>query len=191
MSRIHKLKFIFAIFTLLLMSVAFFPTIAAEKKDSPSVKVTFPYIRQNGIASNQFAVWIEDANGQFIKTLYATRYTARGGYAVRKDSIPTWVKRANAVNTPKEELDAVSGATPMSGTLTYIWDCTGKDGKSVPPGKYKVFVEGTLRWKSRVLYSGTITVGKNADTVRAQPQYSVKSDQHGNMLGAVIVTYTP
>jgi hypothetical protein len=42
-----------------------------------------------------------------------------------------------------------------------------------------------------VLYTANITVGKNADTTRAQPQYSVKSDNHGNMIGTVTATYTP
>ena len=164
---------------------------AVEKKASPSVKISCPYIRQSGIAGNQFAVWVENANGQFIKTLYVTSYTGKGGYAVRKDCVPTWVRRSGAANTPKTELDAVSGATPVSGTLTYTWDCKGKDGKIIAPGKYKIFVEGTLRWKSRVLYTANITVGKNADTARAQPQYSVKSDNHGNMIGTVTATYTP
>ncbi len=189
MHRIRKLRFILAA-GFLAVSAA----VSADdmgKKISPSVEISFPYVRQDGIASNQFAVWVENANGQFIKTLYVTSYTGKGGYAVRKDCVPTWVKRSKAVHTPRTELDAVSGATPASGTLTYIWDCKGKDGGNVAPGKYKIFVEGTLRWKSRVLYTASITVGKNADSARAQPQYSVKSDSHSNMLGTVLVTYRP
>lgn len=190
MRCIRDLKFFLAAGIFVMSGIAI-SVDAVEKKASPSVKISFPYIRQSGIASNQFAVWVENANGQFIKTLYVTSYTGKGGYAVRKDCVPTWVRRSGAANTPKTELDAVSGATPVSGTLTYTWDCKGKDGKIIAPGKYKIFVEGTLRWKSRVLYTANITVGKNADTARAQPQYSVKSDNHGNMIGTVTATYTP
>ena len=190
MRCIRDLKFFLAAGIFVMSGIAISAD-AVEKKASPSVKISFPYIRQSGIASNQFAVWVENANRQFIKTLYVTSYTGKGGYAVRKDCVPTWVRRSGAANTPKTELDAVSGATPVSGTLTYTWDCKGKDGKIIAPGKYKIFVEGTLRWKSRVLYTANITVGKNADTARAQPQYSVKSDNHGNMIGTVTATYTP
>lgn len=152
MRCIRDLKFFLAAGIFVMSGIAISAD-AVEKKVSPSVKISFPYIRQSGIAGNQFAIWVENANGQFIKTLYVTSYTGKGGYAVRKDCVPTWVRRSGAANTPKTELDAVSGATPVSGTLTYTWDCKGKDGKIIAPGKYKIFVEGTLRWKSRVLYN--------------------------------------
>ena len=162
------------------------------KAASPSVKVTFSYVRQTGRASNQFAVWVEDAKGKFIKTLYVTNYTGQGGFRIRKDCVPTWVRRSGAAEAAKADLDAVSGATPATGTMIYTWNCTDADGKAVPPGKYRIFVEGTLRWKSRVLYTANLTLGgKKPLTVRALPQYSAKSDNHGNMLGMVAVTYTP
>ena len=165
---------------------------ALLEKASPTVRVSFPYVRQTGRASNQFAVWIEDAKGKFIKTLYVTNYTGQGGFRIRKDCVPTWVRRSGAADAAKADLDAVSGATPATGTVTYTWDCTGADGKAVPAGKYRIFVEGTLRWKSRVLYTANLTLGGEKPlTVRALPQYSAKSDNHGNMLGMVSVTYTP
>lgn len=45
-----------------------------------SVEVSFHYARQKGFSSNQFAVWVEDSGGRFVKTLYATGFTASGGY---------------------------------------------------------------------------------------------------------------
>ena len=116
MRCIRDLKFFLAAGIFVMSGIAISAD-AVEKKASPSVKISFPYIRQSGIASNQFAVWVENANRQFIKTLYVTSYTGKGGYAVRKDCVPTWVRRSGAANTPKTELDAVSGATPVSGTL--------------------------------------------------------------------------
>ena len=116
------------------------------------------------------------------------------GMRVREPAFSDQFRTASfpvALSSAGGRIDAVSGATPVSGTVTYTWDCKGKDGKSIVPGKYKIFVEGTLRWKSRVLYTANITVGENSETVRAQPQYSVKSDNHGNMIGTVTVTYTP
>lgn len=45
-----------------------------------TLTVTFDFEKQSGYASNQFAVWIEDVDGNLINTLYATRFTATGGY---------------------------------------------------------------------------------------------------------------
>ena len=191
MQWLHELKFY--PFALLLFATAALPAAdnTLEEKSSPSVKVSFPYIRQSGRASNQYAVWVEDAKGKFIKTLFVTNYTGQGGFRIRKDCIPTWVRRSGASNAPKADLDAVSGATPATGTQTYEWDCKDKNGKIVPPGKYIIFVEATLRWKSRVLYIANFTLGREKVSVRALPQYSVKSDNHENMIGIVSVSYTP
>ena len=54
---------------------------------SGEVIISFNFERQSGWASNQFAIWIEDMDGNYINTLYATAWTANGGYASRPDSI--------------------------------------------------------------------------------------------------------
>jgi len=110
-----------------------------------SVVISFNYKRQSGSASNQFALWIEDMSGQLIKTLYATRFTANGGYKNRPDSIPLWVEKSGLASMTGSEVDAVSGATPNAGDLSYTWDLTGADGNTVLPGQYRFFVEDTLR----------------------------------------------
>lgn len=186
----HELKFFLAA-GIFAAAGAMSAADAPDKKTSPSVTVSLPYVRQPGRASNQFAVWVEDAKGNFIRTLYVTNYTGQGGFRIRKDCLPTWVRRSGAATAAKAELDAVSGATPATGTQNYVWDCTGADGKTAPPGRYRIFVEGTLYWKSRVLYTANITLGKEPSTVRAMPQYSVKSSSHSSMLGTVTVACKP
>jgi hypothetical protein len=44
----------------------------------------------------------------------------------------------------------------------YIWDGKDENGNPVPPGTYRFFVEATLFWSSRVLFSGTFTHGKGS-----------------------------
>lgn len=39
------------------------------------------------------------------------------------------------------ESDAVSGATPLSGTLCYTWNVIDEQGEPVPAGTYRVFLE--------------------------------------------------
>lgn len=64
-----------------------------QAQTSGKVEIKFNYEKRAGIASNQFAVWIEDEDGNFIKTLYVTRFTGNGGYKKRPDALPLWSKK--------------------------------------------------------------------------------------------------
>jgi hypothetical protein len=177
------------------------PAAAELPPDTGGVTVSFDYQKQSGHASNQFAVWIEDADGALVKTLYATRFTAGGGYERRPDSIMNWVQKSGLADLPESEVDAVTGATPKSGTLSYTWDLTYDDGSAAPEGSYTFVVEGTLRWKNYVLYSGAVTVGGESAVVTAEPAYHFEADgsnaaltedsTEANMITNVTAKYTP
>ena len=164
------------------------------------VTITFDYLKQSGSASNQIAVWVEDMDGNYLQTVYVTRWTARGGFNTRPDSIALWVQKSEIASLPSYYVDAVSGATPQTGEITCVWDLTDIDGNTVPNGKYKVFLEGTLRWKNYVLYSGVVEVGDFPATVQAVPEYVyassgnqaalTESSAENAMIGAVTVSYT-
>ncbi len=168
----------------LAITIVFICSCSAEKvKQEPTsfehgkLTVSFEYKEQSGYASNQFAVWIEDIEGTYVNTLYVTEFTADGGYEDRPDSIPLWVEKSGLASMQEEEADAVTGATPDEGTLAYAWDLTDSKGNVVPPGEYKFFVEGSLRWKNRVLYSGIIHVGGNEAAVEAEPEYFYEASE--------------
>ncbi|MCL2634561.1 MAG: DUF2271 domain-containing protein [Oscillospiraceae bacterium] len=133
--------------------------------------VSFNYEKISGWASNQFAVWIEDTDGNYINTLYATRWTADGGYKTRPDSIKVWVSSSGLSEMEKSEVDAISGATPKAGNLSYSWDLTDFSGTPVKQGEYVFFVEGTLRWKNYVIYSGVIEIGNEPVSVTAEKEF--------------------
>ena len=78
---------------------------------SESVDIAFDYQRI-GIASSQYAIWVEDAAGKPVRTLFVTRFTATRGFSERPDAVPTWVARANPAQMTPDRVDAVSGATP-------------------------------------------------------------------------------
>ena len=59
--------------------------------DAAHASVTLDFEKQSGYATNQFAVWVEDSQGNLLQTLYATRFTAGGGYRDRPDAIPQWI----------------------------------------------------------------------------------------------------
>lgn len=171
----------------------------SETPASDIVAISFDFEKQSGYASNQFAVWVEDEGGAMVKTLFATRFAAKGGYAERPDAIPVWVSRSGVANMTN--VDAISGATPKSGALCYVWDLTDADGVRVPDGTYRYFVEGTLRWKNHVLYSGEITLDGSAVSTEATPEYSYEAsdDQaalasdspENNMIRSVEAQYIP
>ena len=107
------------------------------------------------MASNQFAVWIEDSDGNVVKTIYATDFTAvKRGYSNREDTLSHWVKAAEPEDMDETEIDAVSGATPQSGHQHFEWDLTDDEGQRVSDGQYSVKLEGTLFWSSNVVYTG-------------------------------------
>ena len=146
--------------------------------------VSFNYEKQSGSASNQFAVWIEDAGGNYIQTLYVTQWTANGGYKNRPDSISTWVRKSGLADMPKSEVDAISGATPKTGSFVYTWDLTDAEGREVPPGGYTVRAEGTLRWKNYVLFTGSFTIGDASVDFAVTPEYHYESSGNYAALSA-------
>lgn len=201
--RRHKLLAVAAMFALLCACapVSVGPSDSAPSTKSSEAVISFDFVKQSGYASNQFAVWVEDTDGTLVKTLYATRFTAKGGYKKRPESIPVWAEKSGLASMPKSEIDAITGATPKSGTLTYTWDLTGTDGGAVPPGEYRFCVEGNLRWKNRVLHIGVIEIGAASASADATAEYAYEAsdDQpaltddasENAMLGAVSARFVP
>ena len=130
------------------------------KTEIKEVNISFDFTRTSTMASNQVAVWIEDANGSAVKTLFVTNFTAaRRGYRNRAESLPSWVKASNPEEMSNSEIDAISSATFTTGPQYFSWDMTDADGNIVPGGTYKIMVEGTLFWGSTVLYSAELDTG--------------------------------
>ena len=167
---------------------------------SGEIVVTFNYQKQSGSASNQFAVWVEDMDGNYVNTIYATKWTAGGGYNSRPDSIAMWVEKSGIASMPDYYVDAISGATPgTSGSQSCAWNLKDINGDTVPPGEYRVIFEGTLRWKNRVIYSGVVMIGDAPVTIQADAEFIYEgSDRQAAlttnspenaMIGAVTVSF--
>jgi hypothetical protein len=88
----------------------------------------------------------------------------------------------------KSRIDALTGATPRSGTLRYVWDGTSEAGLAAAAGTYRVFVEATLRNENRVLYTADITLGESG-AVTPQPRYFGNGTAERGMIGQVTVTF--
>lgn len=154
------------------------------------VDVSFEYRRQSGSGSNQFAVWVERPDGTVVKTLFVTNFTAgRGGWKFRAQSLPQWVKSSDIANMSAGEVDAVTKATPASGTVTVSWDCRDEDGVPVPSGEYAVILEATLRGKNGVVYRTTVDIGGAAKSVAPEPQYVGSGEAERGMVQNVMIRY--
>lgn len=175
-------------------ALCFFITSCSQNK-SESLEISFNYTRQMTPGSNQYAVWVEDGNGEVVKTLFVTSFTAKGrarngeelvrGYIKRPACVPTWVKNVNADALTDEQMDAISGATPDGGEKTFTWDFTDQDGKKVKKGSYRVCLEATLFNQSDILYSGEFTLGAAPCEIQLQSILSEPDEEHEGMISEV------
>ena len=158
--------------------------------ESPTgIEISFTYQRGTTIASNQLAVWVEDADGTVVRTLLATDFTAgRRGYRNRTMSLPVWVAAADPESMTDEEIDTVSGATPGQGELVYVWDFTNQLGERVLDGIYTVHVEGTFYWESDVLYTAAIdTTNPGNDIPVEMERTAPDTHENENMISDVTI----
>lgn len=87
-----------------------------------TLTVKFDYTHYPTLATGQYAIWIENATGQLVRTVFVTRFTGRGGFNNRPDCCPTWVSKANPQSHNSDEVDGYTGATPQNGRQQYVWD---------------------------------------------------------------------
>ncbi|MDR2391733.1 MAG: DUF2271 domain-containing protein [Planctomycetota bacterium] len=156
---------------IILVSLFARPSFAGDAAPSPGrLEVSFDFQESKSMASNQFAIWVADADDVVVKTLAVTDFTGRRrGWEFRENSLPLWVKSAEVETLAKESVDAVSRATPPSGEVRVVWDCRDQNGNPVPPGDYKIFVECSVRDESRLIYLAEIEVGGNPAEKKPEP----------------------
>jgi tetratricopeptide (TPR) repeat protein len=105
----------------------------------------------------QTAVWIEDREGNFVKTIYVSGFS---GHVKEKQSrLPKWANSSKFV-----DVDAVTGASINLGHHIYVWDLKDSLGRRVKAGEYVVKVE-VAYWPSRQyqLVSAAVNLGEKGD----------------------------
>jgi hypothetical protein len=156
------------------------------------VRIDYRLERQRGHASNQVAVWIEDAAGRHVRSLFATSFTAEGGYVRRPMSLPAWRESAQWEEAGDELVEEVARPAQDSGTHSLYWDGLDESGAPVAPGSYRFLVEGNLRWENRVLFTGTVAIGSDPASGAASAEYApVGAEAHAGMLADVRAEFLP
>lgn len=107
---------------------------------------------------NIVAIWIENNQGEFVKTLLAYAQT-------QKTHLNTWQASTLAVGEEFNTTDAITGATKTShNTRTCTWDCTDYNGLVVPDGTYYVWMELTDKNSTGNYSSFSFTKDENPES---------------------------
>ena len=124
----------------------------------------------------QTAVWIEEKNGKFIKTLYVSGFS---GHVKEKQ---LWLKKWAAASK-YIDADAVTSASIEVGHHIYIWELKDHNGKSIQSGEYIVKVE-VSSWPSMKyqIVSAPIEIEREEKT---------STVEEGEVIPSLIVTYHP
>ncbi|MEH0020356.1 MAG: DUF2271 domain-containing protein [Desulfobacter sp.] len=164
--------------------------VLAQNEQLGSVIISFDFNRaKQDYANNQFAVWIEDLEGKLVKTIFATNFTAKGGWKYRPESLPAWTQKSNISGLTEKEVDAISGATPKSQRLVYKWNGDDSEHNFLPAGKYKYFVEVNYYWDSAAVFSGIIEIGDSANSTIAKATYSTEDAKKYDLIENVAAEY--
>jgi tetratricopeptide (TPR) repeat protein len=142
---------------------------------TPLVVVDFVLGFQDELAP-QTAIWIEDEQGNFIKTVYVSGFA--GYVKERQITLPIWANSSNFMDA-----DGITGASIDIGHHIYFWDLKDYHGKQIKPGQYVVKIE-VSHWPSMQyqLAAATVELGKK----------KTKSIlQEGNFIPYLEVTYYP
>ncbi len=184
------------ILTCFMVAATLFAATSCAQKAS-SVEVSFNYEHQDGPGSNQYAVWVENAQGEVVRTLFVTTFTAKGrahgdeelvrGYIKRPNCVPAWVNAVKANDLTDEDLDVFTGATPQNnGIQTFCWDLKDQKGDVVPKGNYKICVEATLIQDCIVKYEASFSTNDEINkTLEFTETLSKEADSHKGMISNV------
>jgi hypothetical protein len=162
-----------------------------ENQKSGKLDILISYERQSGPGSNQYAIWIENLEGELIKTIFVTSFTAQGGYVKRPACTPVWVEKAKPAELSNQQIDAFSGATPQSGNHIYTWDLTDNEGKSVKPGKYRFIIEVNIISKSMVVFKGIVDTEGEKSEIKTEPEYNTDETKNKGIITSVNAIYYP
>ena len=107
----------------------------------------------------QTAVWIEDKDGNFVKTIYVSGFS--GHAKEREVRLPKWANSSKFV-----DVDTVTGASINVGHHIYVWDLKDSLGRRVTAGEYVVKVE-VAYWPSMQyqLVSAAVNLEEKGDQI--------------------------
>lgn len=144
-----------------------------QKYQRPFLEIDFVLGFRDELAP-QSAVWIEDKNSNFVKTVYVSGFS---GYAKEKQAnLSDWADASKFRDT-----DAVTAASIDVGHHVYVWNLKDYQGKPVKAGEYVVKIE-VAYWPSMEYQStkANFTIAKKDSRVVVE---------EGNLVPYLMVKY--
>lgn len=168
--------------------------------ETEGLHIDIRFIRGNGFNHPSFAFWVEDMEGNYIETLFATKSIATGifphadggngtwenhqGLSLRPSALPVWFHKRDQLNehgnfvpTPKTATpDAITGATPVNNF--HLKTITKYSGK-----KFRLFMEINQAWDWNEYWSNNKFPNDFAYKSSCQPSlvYAVTIDPNSDM----------
>lgn len=160
------MKKIYILIALFMMSASL---LFAQTEGTLSVSVSTSEAGGGYAPSNVVAIWVQDDNGNFVKTLLA--YAAS-----RKTHLNNWQAVTTASGSAYDVTDATTGATRSShSTRTCTWNATDVNGAIVPDGTYHLYMELTDRNNTGNISSYDFLKGPNGITLSPADEPSFSS----------------
>ena len=153
------------------------------------LEISYQLEKAQGVQpSYQTAIWLENEQGELVRSLLVSEYLSYGGY---NDSTicPDWSKLANWSKVSPEEFDAVTAATPGIGNNVLKVDCRKAN---LLPGKYIYCVQVHILENYNMLYEGEIMLnGENVESIATAKYIPRQHPLAGNVLSHVKARYIP
>jgi hypothetical protein len=147
----------------------------------------------------QTVAWLEDADGKYVRSILVSDWTSGGGWAKKiklpdgkkvTASCPQWqVASSWPKNHTKQQIDAVTKATPETGSHKISVDCRKAN---LPAGTYQYFVQASVAPLHSIVCTGKITIGGQQEESIAKVIYKPEIHKDaGPILSDVKARYTP
>jgi len=134
-----------------------------------TIHVSFLYMPPGEVhPTYHTAIWLEDAQGTLVKTLYVTNELSSSEYMMG-EACPDWIKQAHWDTADKAVVDAVTGPTPNVGVGALAFDL-GAIG--VAEGAYQFKFQVHITEKYNVLYTGKLNAGASRQDLTLEVLYS-------------------
>ena len=132
------------------------------------LEITFDFKRQDDWKNNQFAIWMEDYNGTYLKTIYVSKEVMDRN--AEKKLLPRWSKTVETVGESRKDLEKVAKSVPQSGKSTYLWDGTDRYGSTEYETEEnmsdyrKCYIECYGEGNEYALYIGSFSIGDDTSS---------------------------
>lgn len=134
------------------------------------------------------AIWLEDATGKIVKTLFVSQELSGTQYKTG-EACPDWVNKAHWEDAPASEVAAVTAPTPSVGVAEMRFDLASF---GLAPGVYGFRLQVHITEEYNVLYRGAVTVGGPATELTLETAFGPgKLDSTEQFIRDVRVRYVP